>query len=730
MLKIRADHELIAPSSLLTTDDGITEVDLPSHLSGQQEEDGDREDLEGSCGEGNNNVHGKLHFRTNDRSILFSSRLDEFTNKITCLACQQNCKSFPIWRLHCLQHQDLPGLTPTLVSLYPPENDSRPFPQKRFQCERCKRKFATAQERNEHNNNTVRIVRLVCPQCNGQYSDLEQHIQESHQGCVECGKCGLETIQLVAHCHSLHQGFSSVLAESTTTCFGDGISAEWKEVVLETPAFFLASEVKPDDSEPAESPLPKSQVNPHDSIQLKSANQPLIKKENKLENIVFNHQDETTSSLKFIPRYSDDSPVLEMSIEQREQKNIEEYERYKEDAKSKIGIKNECEICGFIPYTKNKYREKQDHLAKMHFKEKIDRLLPKRPYLCPIEQCEYNGKDRQDILRHYTGKHNILKMWVDEFLKSRKNSTPSALSPGRIPSLGLQKEKLTGAAGGLDSNVLTFADMEAMAREKEMEMRGKKRTHNGIEISELKKENGVSTIFTNKQSSQAHVPIKPKLEGYLGVAHDLLNTPVTGTVTISTPSGQISLSRQSRYFRKSVEKVSESFKLLTAPEAGAEAPVIPLYLYKCDQCTGKVVFKSIEGLKHHKIVEHPLEDEEIDVDPLAASPPASVLPLTKEHQCIGCSMRFISQQALDLHQSICKNTAASSSLAGVSLVLGTSLLSSVPITSLTVPGGSSVTTTPLTVPGGSFVPITPLNVPGGELPKKKARRPPPNLVPI
>ena len=39
--------------------------------------------------------------------------------------------------------------------------------------------------------------------------------------------------------------------------------------------------------------------------------------------------------------------------------------RYKEDAKSKIGIKNECEICGFIPYTKNKYREKQDHLAKV-----------------------------------------------------------------------------------------------------------------------------------------------------------------------------------------------------------------------------------------------------------------------------------------------------------------------------------------------------------------------------
>ena len=67
-------------------------------------------------------------------------------------------------------------------------------------------------------------------------------------------------------------------------------------------------QVKPDDSEPAESLLLKSHVNPHDSIQLKSANQPVIKKENKLENIVFNHQDETTSSPKFIPRYSDDSP--------------------------------------------------------------------------------------------------------------------------------------------------------------------------------------------------------------------------------------------------------------------------------------------------------------------------------------------------------------------------------------------------------------------------------------
>ena len=35
-----------------------------------------------------------------------------------------------------------------------------------------------------------------------------------------------------------------------------------------------------------------------------------------------------------------------------------------------------CELCGFEPKTKNKYREKQDHLTKQHFKERIDALLP------------------------------------------------------------------------------------------------------------------------------------------------------------------------------------------------------------------------------------------------------------------------------------------------------------------------------------------------------------------
>ena len=79
-----------------------------------------------------------------------------------------------------------------------------------------------------------------------------------------------------------------------------------------------------------------------------------------------------------------------------------------------------------MPYTKNKYREKQDHLAKFHFKERIEAVMPKaRPYACPAHDCGYMGKDKQDVLRHYTGgggKHNILKMLVVDFIREQSGT--------------------------------------------------------------------------------------------------------------------------------------------------------------------------------------------------------------------------------------------------------------------------------------------------------------------
>lgn len=79
-----------------------------------------------------------------------------------------------------------------------------------------------------------------------------------------------------------------------------------------------------------------------------------------------------------------------------------------------------CELCGFEPKTKNKYREKQDHLVMKHFKERIDKIFPHcRPYSCPNTECEFAGKDKQALLRHYTGKHGVLELFLREALLAK-----------------------------------------------------------------------------------------------------------------------------------------------------------------------------------------------------------------------------------------------------------------------------------------------------------------------
>ena len=55
-----------------------------------------------------------------------------------------------------------------------------------------------------------------------------------------------------------------------------------------------------------------------------------------------------------------------------------------------------CEFCGFEPRTKNKYREKQDHLVKKHFKDEIDKIIPFcSPYACPEEGNLLMGIDNR-----------------------------------------------------------------------------------------------------------------------------------------------------------------------------------------------------------------------------------------------------------------------------------------------------------------------------------------------
>ena len=78
-----------------------------------------------------------------------------------------------------------------------------------------------------------------------------------------------------------------------------------------------------------------------------------------------------------------------------------------------------CEICGFEPKTKNKSRERQDHLAMKHYKERIAAdLATIKQFHCPV--CDYVGKDKQTIYRHYTGKHKVVEGYLAEDLASGK----------------------------------------------------------------------------------------------------------------------------------------------------------------------------------------------------------------------------------------------------------------------------------------------------------------------
>ncbi len=50
----------------------------------------------------------------------------------------------------------------------------------------------------------------------------------------------------------------------------------------------------------------------------------------------------------------------------------------------------------------------QDHMMKWHFSGRIETIIPvtgKKPFSCP--HCPFLGKDRQCVVRHYTGKYSI-----------------------------------------------------------------------------------------------------------------------------------------------------------------------------------------------------------------------------------------------------------------------------------------------------------------------------------
>ena len=265
-------------------------------------------------------------------------------------------------------------------------------PQRRWPCPECRRFFATEEERNNHLVSVTTMVELVCPQCGELARDMEDHIR-GHGGDVRCGECGAWVSDINSHMVDTHGGYTGVLSIQTVTCAGDGIRRVTRKISLRTSARFLATEVKP----------------------------------------------VTRESMQFLDKRLDvplrPPPTKPFRNSERD-KALKPPEILPDDFFDAEGNRiwskmpsgaHQCELCGFKAVTKNKYREKQDHMAKWHFSKRLELIIPqnsKKPFVCP--DCEYSGKDRQCVMRHYTGKHNVLDIWTNELLHAINNN---ALTP-------------------------------------------------------------------------------------------------------------------------------------------------------------------------------------------------------------------------------------------------------------------------------------------------------------
>jgi hypothetical protein len=165
-----------------------------------------------------------------------------------------------------------------------------------------------------------------------------------------------------------------------------------------------------------------------------------------------------------------------------------------------------CELCGFEPKTKNKYREKQDHLVMKHFKEKIDKIFPHcRPYSCPTQDCTFTGKDKQALLRHYTGKHGILEKYLREALAEKGISYVPGDHGGKR-----KNSDANGSNGGSKAKKMAVIDntsINTILQDSNKDMLPKSPIHiltNNQTVVQHQQHNGVNGVNGHHQNGVGH----------------------------------------------------------------------------------------------------------------------------------------------------------------------------------------------------------------------------------
>ena len=341
-------------------------------------------------------VHGSAELSSGAREDLFSVFVSDHLVNIVCGGCGLACDNHGVWEEHVRDmtikedehHTSLftVQITSNVEKLTSDNFKESSF--KKFPCPECGRYFKTEEDVDCHRLCVSTSVKLVCPQCSLLVPDMEEHLV-LHGDDVQCGECGDWCGHVDTHMVEAHSGYASVLVTITDTCAGDGTARVIREIALATNARFLASEVKPVDW---------------------SENTNTEDKEENIRPYRFNKASERDKALMPPDTLPDD---------------------FFDSEGKRIWVKlpsnaHQCELCGFKAITKNKYREKQDHISKWHFAKRLEMIIPqntKKPFLCP--DCHYTGKDRQCVLRHYTGKHAVLETWTNEFLQAMNNKNMS-----------------------------------------------------------------------------------------------------------------------------------------------------------------------------------------------------------------------------------------------------------------------------------------------------------------
>ena len=297
------------------------------------------------------------------------------------------------------------------------------------------------------------------------------------------------------------------------------------------------------------------------------------------------------------------------TVEERDAYNVKCYQRLQQTHMSKFDLSktNNCDICGFEPYTKNKYREKQDHLTKQHFRERIERLLPLiSPYICPDNECQYVGKDKQDIQRHYTGKHNILKMWVDEFLREQAEAQylPPLVTRGGL-NTGLGTKRLRPGPE------LTFRQMEQIAIQQQQD-----EEDDIIEVEE--EELPLASIKTEVDLSQSCLTIS-KISRASRVPDKVMETPPSISL--------IRINKDASSVATSVSSTTASLLLQTVAARAAASKPEPTNL----------------------------NEDDCEMTMMASRASPSKPTLSFKHPCPQCDMSFPTESARILHQEVCQH---------------------------------------------------------------------------